>query len=273
MNKFFFLLILLSLNSFAQSTKEKFCREHSSLKAIEKNMRNYENMLSMGNNSGFLGMKTGVCWWHSRFQRNLSYLVQMEPTLPAPSEKDVKEIVKKIIAGNEIVIVPGFSSFRNFTIKYEKFIQKGLNKWINTDFLVKQDWTRAFAGTGVMSVADFQNHLKETQEKFIESEGILFMVLQFNGPIAHSWLVTNMEKVKGGWNLSIVDSESALWIYDIFIDENASSMVPSAKYPQNKAYYNAVGYTFKDYPQAVGYVYQQPELKRIKKVLGDYCAK
>lgn len=263
------LLSLLSLNSYAQSSKETFCKEHSSLKSIEAKMRSYHNMVNVGNESGFLGMKTGVCWWHSRFQRNVSYLVQMEPSLPKPTDAQAKAIIKKIISGKEIVIIPGFENFRMFSIKYYKQIVSSLTKWINTDFLIRQDWTRAYKGASTLSVGDFQEHMKSIHQQFLANDGILFMILQFNTNIAHSWLMTNMEKVKTGWNLSVVDSQSPLYVYDIYIDDSASSIVPNPKFPKNKEYFNAISH-FNQYV-AVPYVYQMSELKRNKEVVRKYC--
>lgn len=270
MKTFIIILSLLSLQAFAQTGKEAFCQEHANLKSIETKMQHYENMLGFGNSSGFLSMNTGVCWWHSRFQRNASYLVQMEPGLPAPTEKEAKAIIKKIISGKEVVIVPGFKNLRMFTIKYSKQITNSLTKWMNTDFLVKQDWTRILKGTGVMSVGDFQEHMKQLNQSFIESDGIVFLMLQFDGPIKHAWLLTNMEKAVNGWDLSIVDSESPMYVYNIFIADDASSIIPEYKYEKNKKFFNELGSRYIRYT-AVPYVYQQPELKRIKNVMKEYC--
>ena len=256
----------------AETSKDKFCREHSSLKNIETRMRDYRNMVGVGNDSGFLGMNTGVCWWHSRFQRNSSYLVQMAPDQPAPTKKQAKELIKKIVSGKEVVVIPGHTDFRMFTHTYRKEVIGALRGWINRDFIIKQDWTKIFKGDAILSVGDFQNHMGNLHQEFIENDGIMLIILNIDGPIKHSWLVTNFQKNENGWDLSIVDSESALYVFDIFISKDASSMLPSYKFEKNKEFLRSSAARIANYT-GVGYVHQQPELKRLKKVLSDYCSK
>jgi hypothetical protein len=270
--KYIILIVsIFTFNVFAETPKEIFCRQHASRAAIVANMSDYNNMLSVGNESGFLGMNTGVCWWHSRFQRNLSYLVQVDPTLPQPTDKEAKVLIQKIISGEEVVIIPGFQNFRMFCLKFQKFINKALVGWMNKDFLIKQEWFKAFNHDSILSITDFQSHMNEVYDDFKEADGLMFMMLKVHGPIAHAWLIAEMSETKDGWNLTIVDSISPFYKYKIFISDSASSIIPSGKFSQNKEYWNAGGSMFGQY-EAVGYVYQKPELRRIKKVLSDYCA-
>jgi hypothetical protein len=56
----------------------------------------------------------GLCWWHSRFQRNAFYLATYSPDSPRPNESQAKEIIAKIINGDEVVEIPGFENMNSF---------------------------------------------------------------------------------------------------------------------------------------------------------------
>jgi hypothetical protein len=270
MKVFIFLFLMIFSGAHAQEMRVQFCEARSSSIRIAENLKDYKNLVGIGNESGLFGFKTGVCWWHTRFQRNAAYLVRFEPKLPKPSKDEAKALFKKISSGKEIVTVPGYSDLRLFTVQYSKELQGTLNSWMAKDTFFGMKWTNGLKGKASMSVIELQDHLHDLQRQFEEAQGPLFLTLQVKGISAHSWLLTNIQKVNDGWNLSILDSLAPLKTYQIFIDEEATSMIPDYKYKQNQEYHQATRLEFKN-KSAIGYVNFEKELERVKKIKDDYC--
>jgi hypothetical protein len=109
---------------------------------------NKKNKMSFSNKGGLFGLPTGVCWWHSQFHRNATYLTYYSPNKKKldPENKEDKKKLKKIIRNiakrKKIVEIPGFNSIREFTAdpKNEKLIQKYLQAWMAEDSLLKMTW-------------------------------------------------------------------------------------------------------------------------------------
>ena len=217
-----------------------------------------------------MGFKTGICWWHSRFQRNAAYLVQFNPSAPKPTKAEAKEIAKRIIDGKSVVIIPGYSELRLFTVHYTDELLSVIKGWMAKDTFLSMRWTNGLKGEASLPVQEMQNHLHELQKSFHEADGLLFLTLQVKGIAAHSWLLTSIEQTTEGWNISIIDSLDPLHTYDLFLDHEATSMIPLYKYKQNQAYHSATRMIFKD-KNAVGYESFKDELTKIQTTQKDYC--
>jgi len=130
----------------APKTKQQLCsmkpRDFQSL------LCGKEGKMGFDNEKGLLGLPTGVCWWHSRFHRNATYLAYYSPQKKKldPDNKEDKKQLKKIIRNiarrKEIVEIPGYKSIREFTSdpKNEKLIQRFLQTWMAEDSFLKMNW-------------------------------------------------------------------------------------------------------------------------------------
>ena len=131
--------VALSFNAVAGLTpsqsKDQFCADRSESSFNKTLLQNELNMMGFANEGGIAN--GGVCWWHSRFQRNATYLTIYKPSEKKPSKEQAKNIITKIKLAKEVVIIPGFRNFSEFTSTYQSEIQSELNKWQKLDGVVK----------------------------------------------------------------------------------------------------------------------------------------
>jgi hypothetical protein len=76
-------------------------------------------------------------------------------------------------------------------------------------------WKKGLSGSSKVSPAKIKEIMDQIFEEVEVKKNIAFNKLQVPGIIAHAWLVVHMEKVLGGYNLEILDSNfpSATEIY------------------------------------------------------------
>ncbi|MGZ3789205.1 MAG: hypothetical protein ACXVLQ_11820, partial [Bacteriovorax sp.] len=106
MKKTIFILSLV-LPYFAMAlplpqSKEEFCSRFgptpSDLEIIQDLSTESSNLMSFKNSGGVFN--GGVCWWHSRFQRNIFYLSIFRPDLDRPKTTEgIKAIIHQIRLG------------------------------------------------------------------------------------------------------------------------------------------------------------------------------
>ncbi len=82
--------------------------------------------MGIGNASG--SWNTGLCWWHSRFQRAAVYLVDFAPDLPRPTPAEAKLLFRQITNFMPIS-VPGFATLPAFTSSYPQELEDVLSEW------------------------------------------------------------------------------------------------------------------------------------------------
>lgn len=194
-----------SFSAMAASTSmTQFCEDRASIKSVKELATSSENLMSFQNHGG-IG-NGGVCWWHSRMQRNALYLSIYQPDEVAPTVQQAKEIVEKLRDGKEIVVIPGFRNFEEFSISYMPTIQRELEKWQKGDGVLKFNWVIGLKGKSSVSADQMKTMMDELYD-YVENEGnIAYQKLQIKGVVAHAWLVVNMKKMENGYDLEIIDS-------------------------------------------------------------------
>jgi hypothetical protein len=153
-------------------SKQQLC----SLKArdFQSLLCNKKNKMSFSNQGGLFGLPTGVCWWHSQFHRNATYLTYFSPDkkkLDPDNKKDkrkLKKIIRNIAKRKKLVEIPGYNSIREFTAdpQNEKLIQKYLQKWMAEDSLLKMSWIN-----GLIIPNNYTTKSKEYYEDHKEENG------------------------------------------------------------------------------------------------------
>lgn len=167
-------------------------------------MKNSSNLMAFANRGGLAN--GGVCWWHSRFQRNATYLTIYKPAENKPTVSEAEKIVGKIRAGKEIIEIPGFRNFNEFSSSYRSLIQRELEKWQKSDGIVKFNWVIGLSGSNEVTAPELKTMMDELYN-YVEVEGnIAYQKLQIKGVTAHAWLVVNMKQVDNGYDLEILDS-------------------------------------------------------------------
>lgn len=240
-------------NLFFSSTlfASNFCEVRSDIFFAKKILKESQNRLSFRNQGGIGG--GGVCWWHSRFLRNATYLVDFKPELPKPNAKQLKKILKRIQKGKKVTIIPGFYNLKDFSATYQIEIQVLLDRWQLKDGLLKQKWITGLKGQAKVSPEKLQTMMNQLYE-YVKLGNIAYQKLQIPGITAHAWLVIDMVKLTSGYKLSVIDSN---YIYDV------------------KTYYFRNGYTNFIYPYLgdfVPYTEKKNELSKLQKVLRKHCS-
>ena len=202
--------LVLSVSAQAQVTpsqsQDQFCADRADKKFVKSLTTDSSNLMTFMNVGGLGG--GGVCWWHSRFQRNALYLTIYKPGEDYPSVEEARNIIDKIRAGKEIITIPGFKNFSEFSAAYEQYIQLELEKWQKKDGIVKFNWVMGLKGKKSVSADKLKNMMDELYD-YVEVKGnIAYQKLQMKGLTAHAWLVISVKKVSGGYDLEIIDSNT-----------------------------------------------------------------
>lgn len=245
-------LINTSLQGEEFSARRQFCKSKLNFKTLNSSLLNKENLLSFENEGGLFN--GGVCWWHSRFQRNALYLAYFRPDLPAPTKtSEIKKIIRKIIQGRVVTKIPGFQNLQQFSTKYSKLIQRKLNQWQLRDGFVFQKWIAGLSGKSKAS-SDYVLHLIDRLYQNVEIEkNIAYTMLQMSGIVAHAWLVFKVSKTLEGYNL-------------YFIDSNYPDTPFIYQYKNGDKFFD-----FKWYGNFIPYLKETKEPVRMKNALAQYC--
>lgn len=185
-------------------SKNEFCQRFNDFERIQSLSNEQENHISFKNNGGLFN--GGVCWWHSRFQRNIFYLGILNSDLPRPTDEEAIKIIKAIRAGDQIVVIPGFESFYDFTKTYENDIQKELNAWQIFDGLVLGGWIDGLEGDTKVSSDTLNSMMNELNDYVTHKKKIAYQKLQIKGITSHAWLVTNTKMHESGMDIGYIDS-------------------------------------------------------------------
>lgn len=253
----FFVLLALahSFQALAQNpsyTEESFCSDRKDEKFVKDLTMDSSNLMSFWNHGGLAN--SGVCWWHSRFQRNALYLTIYKPNLPRPSDSEARELVKQIRDAKDIVVIPGFKNFSEFTRVHEAQIQRELEKWQKGDGVIRFAWVKGLSGKPSVEAEKLKATMDEMYEYVEVNKNIAYNKLQIPGIDAHAWLVVHMEKVDGGYNLEVLDS-------------NFPSETEIYRYREGDTSFNYHG-AFKFTP----YLERTHEMDKIKSVIAKRCA-
>jgi hypothetical protein len=256
-----------SLISSSMADKSKFCEDRADKNSIAALMRKKENLLTYENQSGLFGLETGVCWWHSRLQRRLSYLGNFRPDLPKPSDREVKRILAKIKRGKKVVTIPGFKNLQEFSNAHELQIKRTLNAWMFGDSFLRQKWVSGLKGKTNLTPEKMKPYLEKVYSQFQESEGPLVQVLQMPGVMAHAWIINDMKKLNDTeYSLEIIDSNNPNKVTKYIVSSDQTNFAPLRKFNG----YADTGY-LDYYGDFVGYTYFNRELKNIKKAVTKFC--
>jgi hypothetical protein len=185
-------------------TKREFCKDRSSSKSIKSSKFNSDQFLSFTNRGGLIN--GGVCWWHSRFQRNAMVLAKFRPELPAASTDEVKKLIKAIRKGKKVVEIPGYENISEFSYYHRSEIQDELEKWQKGDGFIRQQWIVGLAGSSDVSEKNMYKKMNELYDYVAVKGNIAYQKLQIKGITSHAWLVSDMVKTSNGFDLKVLDS-------------------------------------------------------------------
>lgn len=279
---YFLVLVGIIFSSNVHADNSSFCRKFSHADARKKIISSlretnidghYTNLLRYINFGGFPKSVIssmdgwGVCWWYSRFIRAASYLAKFAPEKKKlTSEKEIREVILKIIKMNHVVEIPGYQNLYDFHTDNYKYLQAELNNWQTRDALNGLartiNWDRP-------SFNLYDENLHQTFNRLhylINAENVMpFVVEQIKGIAAHSYLVIKSEKVGSSiWNskivLTLADSNPA-FLKKAIIDPSTGDRILLLDYKTEEVI--EVGHAI--------YIDFNRDLYKIEKALKQHC--
>lgn len=249
------LALTCSVQAFAQGpslTEESFCSDRKDENFVKDLTLDSSNLMAFSNHGG-IG-NGGVCWWHSRFQRNALYLTIYKPKLAKPTTEQARDLVKQIRDAKDIVVIPGYRNFAEFSNENASLIQRELEKWQKGDGVIRFAWVKGLSGRPKLEADKLKEEMDELYQDVEINKNIAYNKLQVPGIVAHAWLVVHMEKVTNGYNLEILDS-------------NFPHRTEIYRYREGDTNFNYHGYfTFTPYLE------RSNELDRIKGIIERRCS-
>lgn len=247
------IILLTSSLAFAGSlptSKGEFCARYADTTVFQTYVSEESNLMSFKNNGGIFN--GGVCWWHSRFQRNIFYLSIFRPDLNPPTPTEVRSLIKEIRAGQSVVTIPGFSNFAEFSETYKTEIQAELNAWQLFDGIVWSVWIDGLKGTTRVQ-PDVLKTMMDTVFQYVEVDRkIAYQKLQIKGITSHAWLIVGMKKADNGYEIGLIDSNmprmSRNYSYKIgdssFNEKSYGDFVPYLEFTREESRISSVAKKF-----------------------------
>lgn len=260
MKKLIFIsLSFLTLQLFASplpQTKADFCARFGTLPNDRATIQDLStetiNLMSFKNGGGLFN--GGVCWWHSRFQRNILYLSIFRPDLEKLTRtEDIQNIIHQVRLGNSVVTIAGYANFAEFSTINQKLIQEELDDWQLYDGVVLGSWIDGLKGETKVKPELLKIMMDEVYN-YVEVENkIAYLKLQIKGISAHAWLVVGFKKGRNGYEVGLIDS-------------NNPRMTENYSYK-----YGEDSFSFKSYGNFVPYLEFKREELRLLSVAKTFC--
>lgn len=235
------LFLFTTSTSFAAifpQTKEVFCERFDNKTAVKELSTTKENLLSFKNQGGIFD--GGVCWWHSRFQRNLLYLAIFHPE--KKRDQNPQQLINQIRLAREIVHINGFKNVEEFSQVYKKQIITELENWQLYEGVVLSAWIQGLKGNHSIAPQEMLTRMNALYSYVANNHKIAYQKLQIKGITAHAWLVTDIKKTNYGYVLGVIDSnrpnQSMMYTYTIgdrsFSSKSYGSFVPYLEFTREE---------------------------------------
>ncbi|RYZ92499.1 MAG: hypothetical protein EOP06_04115 [Proteobacteria bacterium] len=222
----------------AQS-KSQFCHDQKDPSTARALLFDSDNFLDFSSKGGIdLGKgPIGLCWWHSEFTRNAAMLAYFEPTdvdghpISKPTAIEAKLIAESIMAGKEVVRVPGYKNLREFSRDFEAILRRVIAK-AQVGSILKLRFFDGLTGSSTLPADKLREIMLGIQKKLEVEPGILYSMLQSPGLAAHSLLFIGSESFSDGIDFFVVDSllKSPRRLSYKFGDERFGAGVPYLKH-------------------------------------------
>ena len=205
-----FFVIQQAVATTLPQSKKEFCQRFTETGELTENILELSvdpaNMMAFKNNGGLFN--GGVCWWHSRFQRNAFYLTIFRPDLNAPNISQTKNIIKEIRNGMNIVTIPGFNNFSEFTDANKALIQAELNNWQLYDGIVLGKWIDGLRGSTTTEASTLKIFMDDLFNYVSLKKKVAYQKLQIKGITSHAWLIVGVARKANGMEIGYIDSNS-----------------------------------------------------------------
>lgn len=211
------------VTSDATALKDEYLANAGNNGYFQSLLLNEKNRLDFFNPSGPLDI--GLCWWHSRLQRNATYLCYYDPHKDAPTKREAKKIVKRIISAWDVVEVPGYTCLNEFSSDFYDIFTKELGKWQIIDSFFLFQWIRGLKGKPQQNEEDFTKTLRELYQYVNRDHKIAYVMQQIPGFDAHAFLIPHISKTDDEYTVAIVDSNYPNNTFQLILKEGSNSPV------------------------------------------------
>lgn len=287
------------------TSSENYCQ--TSAKDFLKKFCVKSGRMGISNEGGFLGLPTGVCWWHSEFHRKMNYLTYYRPEYKVIySNDDFRELLKRI-DHYEVTEINGYKSFEDMVTDsrfpgrkniLRKFLQRQLYQatfgfgWIRG--LEGKANKAAFGKRVAEQRASQLKEIKKMSSSIAQMKPVYLMV-QYPAITAHAYTVYDMEEIKGkyrAFRIRVQDSnyqEPKDGIRELFFDVQSAQWFKPGEYKklsesrvQGKELPIKRNFTWEDIrmkdPHVSAeeynlYVQRSRDLKRINEAYEGFCGK
>lgn len=205
------MIVLSATAAVLPQTRQEYCSRFGSndreRETIQDLSTESTNLMSFKNDGGLFN--GGVCWWHSRFQRNIFYLSIFRPDLPKPTtNNEIQNIIRQIRLGKNVVSIPGYANLSDFSEANQNLIQSELNNWQIYDGVVLGRWIDGLKGETKVEADVLKDMMNEVYDYVAVKKKIAYEKLQIKGITSHAWLIVGMKKMPQGIDLGFIDSNN-----------------------------------------------------------------
>ncbi len=165
------------------------------------------NRMGFGNDGGRVA--SGVCWWHSMFQRNALFTTYYSPSAPRPTDAEARRIFGRIRSGNQLVEVPGFPDLQSFTRAYRPILQDELEDWQVSQGVIGGGWIRGLTTRIEIDADEMRRRMDELYEEVNAGRPSLITLQYRERGSNHMLLVYEMLESEHGYALRGVDSNAS----------------------------------------------------------------
>jgi len=273
------------INDKLPSYKQKFCRGIERIKYADRlkasPRQNLEQkftgsivpyVLSFKNPPG--PINEGMCWLHTKMQRNFTYLANFRPDLPRPENKeDIEKIIDQIIAGEKVTEIPGFENLNQFSFKYEKELTSAITRMGWKCVSNVSDCPARIEDSYDPKASDIQQTIEQLYRRRIDQGSDLTMIRArmvadkttrfLTKPFSsHSFLITDIKQVRAterkpneimpeiiGYELAVIDPNfpQALQFIDYRFGDTNLETGDGIKYPTT----NFIPYIHEEYDKDI----------------------
>jgi hypothetical protein len=254
MKKLIAFLLILSPSLFSITlpySKNEYCNRFKDKSLFQKLSEDKSNLISFQNDGGIFNL--GTCWWHTRFQRNAFYNVIFKPNEKKPTIFALKKIIEEIREGKNIVVIPGFKYFSEFSFYHKNMIQLELNAWQIYDGIVNASWIEGLKGNTTIDSNELSEMMMNLHRYTNYEYKMGFTKLQIEGITSHAWLIIGSQKIQNGLIIS-------------YIDSNDPQLTQKYTY-----HFGENSFYTKDYGHFIPYLTFKREEKRLENIGLKYC--
>ena len=166
---------------------------------------NPASRIEVQNQGGLLG--GGVCWWHSRLQRSALYLATFRPELPRATHGQGVAIINALAKMSQVVAIPGYASFNDFSRDYEREIIARLEAWQRSDGFLHFRWVDGLKGHWRVAPGHAPiDHDEHRRRSSTSSTACCSRSCTSTASLRTRYLVIGSRKTAQGYDIDLIDS-------------------------------------------------------------------